>query len=710
MPDNKHSESPAANNQTAKSPTGPDNTKTDGEPVVKIESEVELSKLKINPLFKLDERSPAFEALVEDVRKHGIKEPISVRLLEDGQYEVLDGARRVAAAKKAGNQTIKAVALNLPNKLADKAKANVNMQSSPSLPDSKPDAKAVSTTEVKKPDEAAKAPDPKAAPAPEVKKPDEAAKAPDPKATPAPEVKKPAKTAKAPDPKAAPASEVKKPAEAAKAPDPKAAPASEVKKPAEAAKAPDPKAAPAPEVKKPAEAAKAPDPKAAPAPEVKKPAEAAKAPDPKAAPVPEVKKPAEAAKAPDPKAAPAPEVKKPAEAAKAPDPKAAPAPEVKKPAEVAKAPDTKASPAKEPPKGVKITQVFSDRLDKPDDKALKAIPIPKEGEGYSMRLHPDYFFDFLDHPFTINREVDDYKELFDSIKANGINEPVKARPREGGGLELLSGHRRHDIAKQLNYPVPVVIVQMDDDSARIEVVDGNLHRQDIPTSELARAAKMKMEALARKAGRRSKMDMLAGPSKRTDQIVAEDMGMSRNQVNRLVRIDSLVPELKQQVDDKKLPFNTAVELSYLKPDEQSKVVSFIKSMGTVPTMAQATELKEASRAAQEAEKAAKAEQAKAPYKTPSPPTPASKPAAVKPPPAPVDEKKIAAIITPDKPKAAPEQKYIFTSGELKEYFPNTRLPTISEVKRKVFNALDLQRKMEERDKAKQAIKDGIKGR
>ena len=68
---------------------------------------------------------------------------------------------------------------------------------------------------------------------------------------------------------------------------------------------------------------------------------------------------------------------------------------------------------------------------------------------------------------------------------NGINEPVKARPRADGGLELLSGHRRHDIAMQLNYPIPVVIVQMDDDTARIEVVDGNLHRQDIPTSELA---------------------------------------------------------------------------------------------------------------------------------------------------------------------------------------------------------------------------------
>ena len=348
--------------------------------------------------------------------------------------------------------------------------------------------------------------------------------------------------------------------------------------------------------------------------------------------------------------------------------------------------------------------IFADRLERPDDKALKDLPIPKEGEGFSIRLHPAYFFDFLDHPFTVNREVDDYKELYDSIKANGINEPVKARPREGGGLELISGHRRHDIAKQLNYPVPVIIEQVDTNDAQIECVDGNLHRQDIPTSELARAAKMKMEALARKAGRRSKMDQLTGPSKRTDQIVAEDMGMSRNQVNRLVRIDSLVPELKQQVDDKKLPFNTAVELSYLKPEEQGKVVDFMKKEETVPTLAQATQLKEASKAAQAAEKTA----AKAAPDKPASQAPKAAdavPQAAEKKPAPVDEKKIASIV---KPKTEPEQKYTFTSTELKEYFPNDRLPTTSEVKRKVFDALDLQKRAQEREKAKQALKDSLK--
>ena len=399
------------------------------------------------------------------------------------------------------------------------------------------------------------------------------------------------------------------------------------------------------------------------------------------------------------------EQKKPVEAPKTPDDAKATIPaETQSPAEKVKAVgDTRATAVSEPetglPKGMRITQVFSDRLDKPDEKALKDLPIPKEGEGFSIRLHPDYLFEFLDHPFSINREVADYKDLYDSIKLSGINEPVKARPREGGGLELLSGHRRHDIAKQLNYPVPVVIVQEDDDSARIEVVDGNLHRQDIPTSELARAAKMKMEALARKAGRRSKMDQLTGPSKRTDQIVAEDMGMSRNQVNRLVRIDALVPELKQQVDEKKLPFNTAVELSFLKPEEQGKVVDFIKKEQMVPSLVQATQLKEASRAAQAAEKAA----SKA---APLPAKPIYATATEKKPtPAPVDEKKIASII---KPKTEPEQKYTFTSTELKEYFPGERLPSTSEVKRKVFDALDLQKRALERRQAKEALKEGMK--
>lgn len=377
--------------------------------------------------------------------------------------------------------------------------------------------------------------------------------------------------------------------------------------------------------------------------------------------------------------------------------------------------------ATEPPKGVKITQIFADRLGKPTQEDLQKLPIPKEGEGFSMRLHPAYFFEFLDHPFSVNRETDDYRELYDSIKENGINEPIKARPRADGGLELISGHRRHDVAMQLNYPVPVVIVQADNDSAQIEVVDGNLHRKDIPTSELARAAKMKIEAMTRKAGRRSKMEQLASPQKRTDQLVAEEMGYSRTQLTRLVRIDSLVPEMKKMVDNKKMPFNVAVELSYMKPEEQKDLVDVMNKEQTVPSLSQAQQMKDASqkaaKAAKEAEKAAKpplqvvstpgksesapavpasaaTDSKAAPTTTvPSTPPPAPKP------PAPVDAKKFASIM---KAKPEPELKVIFTGAELKDFFPG-KTPTVPEVKSAVFEALGLRKRLQEKQAKKQEV-------
>jgi len=503
-------------------------------------------------------------------------------------------------------------------------------------------------------------------------------------------------------------------------PNSKNPPATEPKKPDDKPKAPEPKTPPAAEPKKPDDKPKAPDAKVPPTAEPKKPDNKPKAPDTKTPSAAEPKKPDDKPKAPDAKVPPAAEPKKPDDKAKAAVPKEQPAADPK-----GKGKDT----AVEPPKGVKITQVFSDRLNSPTQDDLNSLPIPKEGEGFSMRLHPAYFFEFLDHPFSVNRETQDYKELFDSIKENGINEPIKARPREGGGLELISGHRRHDVAMQLNYPIPVVIVQADDDTARIEVVDGNLHRMDIPTSELARAAKMKIEALSRKAGRRSKMEQLANPQKRTDQMVAEEMGVSRTQLTRLVRIDALVPEMKQMVDDKKLPFNTAVELSYLSPQEQNEVVSYITKEQTVPSLTQAQQMKDAS---QKAAKAAKEAQntpkpalhvvssqatsepsqpetpnSSTPGKTDSTPAPTPPSAPVQPAPtpvekkpAPVDAKSIASIM---KTKAEPELKVTFIGSELKDYFPG-KTPTVAEVKRTVFEAMDLRKKALERQAKKQELK------
>ena len=614
-----------------------------------------------------------------------------------------------------------------------------------------PENKATPTPEVKKPDAAAKAPGtppsteqkppappqepqaPKAA-APVEKKPNDPPKEP-PKAPPAPPT--------TPPPKAPP----KQPEEKGKATEPKQA---EVPKPADGKK---PTVVEKPGEKKPDAKAPATDPKPKAAPEPKKP-------DPKAAPgetvkgasSAEPKKGETAPPATDGKGQPAADPKKPEDKAPAAAPKGKPvdAPkkeEAKDPITVSgkdkveipiepkgKAEDPKAAPAAdpkkkdaavEPPKGVKITQIFADRLDKPTQEDLKSLPIPQEGEGFSMRLHPAYFFEFLNHPFSVNRETDDYRELYDSIKENGINEPIKARPREGGGLELISGHRRHDVAMQLNYPVPVVIVQADNDSAQIECVDGNLHRKDIPTSELARAAKMKIEAMTRKAGRRTKMEKLTSPQKRTDQIVAEEMGYSRTQLTRLVRIDSLVPEMKQMVDSKKLPFNVAVELSYMNKQEQQDLVSVMQKEQTVPSLAQAQQMKEASQkaalAVKEAAKAPKpplqvvstppkADQAttaapsatdpKAAATTSAPTQPAYTPPAPAPapkPPAPVDAKKFASIM---KNKPEPELKVTFTGAELKDFFPG-KTPTIPEVKSAVFEALGLRKKLHEKQAKKQ---------
>lgn len=643
-----------------------------------------------------------------------------------------------------------------------------------------PENKATPTPEIKKPDAAAKAPGtppsteqkppappqapqaPKAA-APTEKKPNDPPKEP-PKAPPAPPTTPPP-----PPPKAPP----KQPEEKGKATEPKQA---EVPKPADGKKpavaekpgekkpdakdaVPPPKAAaptepkePAgkkPEEKKPDGKAPATDPKPKAATEPKKP-------DPKAAPggaskgasTADPKKGEPAPPVTDGKGQPATDPKKPEDKAPAADPKGKPADtpkkeEAKGPITVSgkdkveipiepkgKAEDSKGAPAAdpkkkdaavEPPKGVKITQIFADRLDKPTQEDLKSLPIPQEGEGFSMRLHPAYFFEFLNHPFSVNRETDDYRELYDSIKENGINEPIKARPREGGGLELISGHRRHDVAMQLNYPVPVVIVQADNDSAQIECVDGNLHRKDIPTSELARAAKMKIEAMTRKAGRRTKMEKLTSPQKRTDQIVAEEMGYSRTQLTRLVRIDSLVPEMKQMVDSKKLPFNVAVELSYMNKQEQQDLVSVMQKEQTVPSLAQAQQMKEASQkaalAAKEAEKApkpplqvvsapTKPDQAPASPGTTgkaaptAPAVAAPTPAPAPKPPAPVDAKKFASIM---KNKPEPELKVTFTGAELKDFFPD-RTPTVPEVKRTVFEALEIRKKAMEKQAKKNEIK------
>ncbi len=419
----------------------------------------------------------------------------------------------------------------------------------------------------------------------------------------------------------------------------------------------------------------------------------------------EVKKPAEPAKddkaAKDGKPAAAPltpakpdEVKKSAEPAKddkaVKDDKPADVPaastkpdEVKKPDEPAKAAVTQKSPEQpkdattatrtaDGPKGSAVTKVFEDRLDAPAEADFFKLPIPNEGEIYSMAVHPAYLKDFLDHPFTVNRETQDYKDLFESIKTYGIREPVLCRPGRNGGLEIISGHRRHDIGAQLNYPIPVLIERVDEDDAQIQCVDGNLHRKDIPISELARAAQMKMDALKRKAGRRSKADILAGkePMKRSDEQVGEDLGMSRASVQRLMRVNQLEEPLKKMVDKKELPLDTAEQISHMKPTEQKTLADAIeKEGGKVPSKTEATKLKEESRAGT------------------------------------LTPQKIEKSVAPTKREVNPPLKVTFQDDELRPYFPDEGT-TVATVKRTMFEALDLRKRAIERQKARDAEKSG----
>lgn len=351
------------------------------------------------------------------------------------------------------------------------------------------------------------------------------------------------------------------------------------------------------------------------------------------------------------------EGKKPAEPTKAAEPQ--------KPTEQPKE-STAATRTADGPKGSAVTKVFEDRLDAPTEADFLKLPVPSEGEIYSMAVHPAYLKDFLDHPFTVNRETQDYKDLFESIKTYGIREPVLCRPGRNGGLEIISGHRRHDIGAQLNYPIPVLIERVDEDDAQIQCVDGNLHRKDIPISELARAAQMKMDALKRKAGRRSKADILAGkePMKRSDEQVGEDLGMSRASVQRLMRVNQLEEPLKKMVDKKELPLDTAEQISHMKPTEQKTLADAIeKEGGKVPSKTEAVKLKEESRAGT------------------------------------LTTQKIEKSVAPTKREIDPPLKVTFQDDELRPYFPD-KGTTVATVKRMMFEAMDLHKKALERQKMK----------
>lgn len=202
---------------------------------------------------------------------------------------------------------------------------------------------------------------------------------------------------------------------------------------------------------------------------------------------------------------------------------------------------------------------------------------------------------FKDHPFKV---VDDEAMLrtTESIAQYGVLTPLIARPLEGGGYEIISGHRRAHAAEMAGLTeVPVLVRQMDDDAATVLMVDSNLQRENILPSERAYAYKMKLEAMKHQ-GERSDLQAL-GTSRRVvgkleaADILGQDSGESGRQVQRYIRLTNLIPELLEMVDQKQISFNPAVELSYLAPEEQEIFMQAMDEVQASPSLSQAQRLK-----------------------------------------------------------------------------------------------------------------------
>ena len=360
------------------------------------------------------------------------------------------------------------------------------------------------------------------------------------------------------DPAAKTPAAVKDPPKAGKAADSKATPAenkAEEKQPVKAAPPQEKKADPA---EKKAEAEKPTD-----APAEKKTAEPSKAGKkaevPKTEPVPDAKDADQKEKktAEDPAPAAADKEKKPA-------PAKAPAKKEEKPVGTAAV----------GPTGTLITKLLGEKLNPPTANDKKDLPVPGEGEAFAVTLHPAYLKKADINTFSVDRNSDDFKELFQSIKRFGVKDPVLARFGKDGELEIISGQRRHLIATELNYPVPTIIQQLDDDDARILVADGNLHREHISTYDLSRAVKMKSESMKHKVGRRSKFD--TGPKKQyTDEAIAAEMGMSTAKLNRLMKLSEATKQICDLVDDNTIPLSVAYNIAFLIPKHQDTVADLI---------------------------------------------------------------------------------------------------------------------------------------
>lgn len=210
-------------------------------------------------------------------------------------------------------------------------------------------------------------------------------------------------------------------------------------------------------------------------------------------------------------------------------------------------------------------------------ETIKDIPLEE--------LHP-----FPDHPFGV-RDDEAMKQTVESIREYGVLVPAVARPREAGGYELIAGHRRRHACEKVGLQtMPVIVREIDRDAATIIMVDSNIQRENILPSERAKAYKMKLDAIKRQ-GARHDLTSTQVAQKLSVEKIAEEAGTSKDQVRRYIRLTELQPELQQMVDDGKIGMTPAVELSYLKPDEQRLLIETIDSEQATPSLSQAQRMK-----------------------------------------------------------------------------------------------------------------------
>lgn len=230
-----------------------------------------------------------------------------------------------------------------------------------------------------------------------------------------------------------------------------------------------------------------------------------------------------------------------------------------------------------------VDDLFATEEIREDTQREKVQNIPLE------ELHP-----FKNHPFKVKDDAA-MQDTVESVREYGVLVPAIARPDPDGGYELIAGHRRH-YASELagKETMPVIIRDLDDDAATIIMVDSNLQREELLPSERAFAYKMKLEAMKHQGERLDLTSAQVGrklENRESREILAEQVGQSRNQISRFIRLTELIPTLLDMVDERKIAFNPAVELSYLKKEEQTLLLEAMDSEQATPSLSQAQRLK-----------------------------------------------------------------------------------------------------------------------